>query len=86
MKEIILILFVIALLSGVIHSIVYSSLLDYYGTVIIATIYGLGFAGLMTMYESVRQKDERKRWLMLFVGFMSILIAWLTLETLSAKH
>ncbi|MCK4434025.1 hypothetical protein KAU92_00945 [Candidatus Bathyarchaeota archaeon] len=73
MKETLIIIVVIALLSGILHTIKYSSPLHYFGTATIAMLYALGFAGLITMYQSAKCKDNQKRWLMLLIGFLTIL-------------
>lgn len=86
MKEIILILIVIALLSGIIHTIRYSSYVDYIGAITIAAIYGLAFAGLMTMYQSVKCKVPFKAWLMLLTGAMCIFLSYLILEILYKSY
>jgi len=82
MKEIIVVLAAIALLSGIIHTIMYSSLLDYLGFFVVASTYGLGFAGLMTMYQSAKCPDKNKRWLLLFTGFTCIFVSYFALEIL----
>ena len=82
MKEILIIIVVIALVSGILHALRYSSPLHYFGTATIASLYGLAFAGLITMYQSARCKDHKKRWLMLFIGFITIFVAYFSLEIL----
>jgi len=86
MKEIIVVLFAIALVSGIIHTIRYSSPLHYFGFATIASLYGLAFAGLMTMWQSAKCLNKKKRWLMLFVGFISIFISYFSLEILYPNH
>jgi len=44
MKEILMVIVVIALLSGILHALRYSSPIHYLGTAIIASLYGLAFA------------------------------------------
>jgi len=86
MKEIIVVLFIIALLSGIMHTIRYGSILDYLGFFTVAGTYGLGFAGLMTMYQSVKCKTPFKSWLMLLTGATCIFISYLILDTLNILY
>jgi len=86
MKEIIVIIIVIALLSGIGHTIRYSSPLHYFGTATVAALYALGFAGLMTMYQSVKCKDKNKRWLLLLTGALCVFLSYLILDTLNKGY
>ena len=86
MKEILIIIGVIALLSGILHAIRYSSPLHYFGTATVAALYALGFAGLMTMYQSVKCRSQKKRWLLLLTGAMCLFLSYLILDTLNKSY
>lgn len=49
---------------------------------IIFSIYFLGTYGLHTMYKTHKVNNEKKAWIMLLVGFASVLIAVMSLEVL----
>jgi uncharacterized membrane protein HdeD (DUF308 family) len=83
MKELIIVLVAIVLLTGVIHSLRYSNLIV---NLVVGFTYFLGFVGLFSMYESLRYKDENRRWIILFFGFMSMLIAYFALEALFRSY
>lgn len=86
MKETLILIVVIALLSGILHALRYSSPLHYFGTATIATLYALGSAGLITMHQSAKVKDKKQRWLMLLVGFLTVFVAYFSLETLFKSY
>ena len=86
MKETLIIILVIALLSGILHAIRYSSPLHYFGTATIATLYALGSAGLLTMHQSAKCRDKKKQWLMLLIGFLTVFVAYFSLETLFKSY
>lgn len=69
----------IILLTGVYHCLMYSSFIV---NVVVGCTYGLGVLGLYSAYQSIRCRDKQKRWLLLITGFLSVLIAYFTLEAL----
>lgn len=75
--ELIILLFFIIMLTGLIHSLVYSNLLV---NVVVGAAYFLGFYGLLNIYESVRYKTQKKRLTILFAGVICVLIAYFCLE------
>uniref|UniRef100_A0A6H1ZYK2 Uncharacterized protein n=1 Tax=viral metagenome TaxID=1070528 RepID=A0A6H1ZYK2_9ZZZZ len=54
----------------------------YEQVLVVGVCYGLGVFGLDTIRKSLNANDREKRWLMLFMGFLSVLIAYFTLEAL----
>jgi len=82
MKKLILlhILFV-ALLTGVSHTLFYSTFII---NLVVGFTYFLGIFGLYSIYESLRFKE--KRWLILFIGFLSVLIAVSALEAMFREY
>jgi len=81
MKEKLVVLIAIILLTGPVYSLLHSSFLP---NLVVGLTYFLGVLGLYSIYESVRYRDKNKRWLIFFFGVMSILIAYFTLEALYA--
>jgi len=81
MKEKLVVLVAIILLTSPIYTLFHSNFLE---NVVVGITLFLGVLGLYSIYESWRYKDKRKRWLILFFGVMSILIAYFTLEALYA--
>lgn len=69
----------IFLMTGPIHSLVYGNFIV---NVVVGFTIFLGSFGLYIIYESWRYTDKNKRWLMLFFGLMSVLIAYFALEAL----
>jgi len=86
LKEIIIVFLVIFLTSGMFQAVRYSSPIHYFGTAIVAALYALGFAGLMTMYQSVKVKDKNKRWLMLLAEAMCIFVGYCILDILNIGY
>jgi len=82
MKEKLVVLITIILLTSPIYTLFHSNFLE---NVVVGLTLFLGVLGLYSIYESYRYKDKRKRWLILFFGVMSILIAYFTLEALYAS-
>lgn len=79
MKEIIVIIVCVALMTGVQFMLLYGHVLV---NLVIGSVIGLGVFGLYSMYESRLYKSKEKKWLMLVTGFLSVLIAYVTLEGL----
>lgn len=61
-----------------------SSILIYpiFVNVIVALLIGVGVLGLHTAYLSHKCKDRSKAWVLMIVGFMSLMLAHITLEGL----
>lgn len=66
-------------MTGPFQSLQYGNLIV---NVIVGACYFLGVLGLYSIYESWRYRDKNKRWLVLFFGLFSVLIAYYTLEIL----
>ena len=79
MKEIILVLAAIIMLTGLVHTLLYSSFLV---NIVIGLTYFLGAYGLWNMYESIKYKNKQKRYIVLFSGAICVLIAYFSLELL----
>lgn len=52
------------------------------GILVVAICYFVGFLGLLSMYQSARLKDPAKKASVFCVGFICVLIAWVSLEAL----
>ena len=79
MKELVVVLACIILMTGVQYSLLYSHILV---NVVVGSTIGLGVLGHYTAYQSLRCRDKNKRWLLMVTGFVSLLIAYATLEGL----
>jgi len=69
----------IILMTGIVHSLTFSSLIV---NMVVGSTIGLGTFGLYSMHQSLGCRDKNKRWLLLLTGFLSVLIAYFTLEGL----
>ena len=83
MKEIIIVLAVIVLLTGVVHSFRFSS---FFGNFVVALAYLVGFLGLYLMWKSSRHKDEKKCYLTFFIGLATLMMAYFFLQSLLVKR
>ena len=79
MKERIIVLFALVMLTGLIHSLAYSNLLV---NIVVGATYFLGAFGLYSIYTSLKLKDKLRRYATLFTGFLCIWIAYFLLELL----
>lgn len=79
MKELLIVLVAIVLLTGVIHSLRYSNSLR---NLAVGTLYTLGFFGLLLLHASTQQKNARKQLVMFTISFTFILVAYAILEVL----
>lgn len=82
MKEAVVVLACIVLLTGVQFTVLYSHISHVLVNFVIGGTIGLGVVGLYSMHQSLYCRDKNKRWLLLIVGFFSVLIAYVTLEGL----
>lgn len=73
------ILLCILLMTGIVHTLFYSSWIV---NLIIGFSYFLGVFGLHSLYKTATTRDARSRWLTLIIATLSILIAYFTLEGL----
>lgn len=79
MKEFVVVLIFIILLTGVVHTFRYSSWLVNF--VVGFTLF-LGFFGLHSVYTSILYKTKKKRWLNLVVSLICVFLAYSILEFL----
>lgn len=66
-------------LSGVICNLLYGNIYIWENITVAGAVF-LGFFGLHSIYTSAHVKDEKKRWLLLFMGVISVFIAFWSLE------
>lgn len=75
--------FAIFLVSGFVDSIIYDDYPKFPALPLtVATCYALGVLGLFTIGCSWKAKTKQQRFSLLFIGFLSVEIAYFTLETL----
>ena len=79
MKEMVVVLTCIILMTGLQFTLLYSHILVNF---VIGSTLGLGVLGLYSMYQSRLCRNKEKRWLLLITGLFSLLIAYVTLEGL----
>jgi len=69
----------VLLMSGTVYSIVTSGSNFRWSNLFVALFIGVGAFGLKSMYDSRHARDP---WMMLFVGFLAVFVAYLALEFL----
>ena len=77
MKEKLVLLAFIIMLTGIVHSLVYSSFLV---NIVVGLTFFLGVFGLYSIYTSLQIKDRLRCYATLFTGFLCVLIAYFCLE------
>lgn len=77
MKELVLVLLFLVMLTGFVHTLRYSNFSVNVG---VGIFYFLGVYGLYSIYKSIQCKDEKKRCLRLLMGAIVIVISLFALE------
>jgi len=82
MKALIIVLVAISILTGVFHSIHFSS---FHVNFFVGSAYFCGFLGLYLIMKSVQHKTLQKRYLTFFIGLANLLMAHMFLQDLIFK-